>query len=85
MTALGAMRVLNRDRWLATLRKALEDTGGRIPAAAKALGVSVRQLSRWLAEDPTLPRSKPGRPEVDKAAGKKASGKRATKTAAGSR
>lgn len=79
MTPLGALRVLNRDRWLATLRKALEDAGGRIPAAAKSLGMSVRQLSRWLAEDPTLPRSKPGRPEVDKPARKPAKKKRTTK------
>lgn len=87
MTPIGALKVADPVKWKATVRDALNKAGGRIAAAAEALGVSGRQLSRWLAEDPDLPRASPGRPwpegqgERTKAAKKAASAKGGAKKA----
>lgn len=63
LTELGAMRRFNRAAWVARIRAALEAADGKSEPAAEALGVSQRQLMRWLAEgDFDDVKGKPGRP-----------------------
>jgi DNA-binding NtrC family response regulator len=50
---LGALRILDPDKWARTIRKAMRDADGRIPDAAETLGIGMRQLYRLLA-DPRL-------------------------------
>jgi DNA-binding NtrC family response regulator len=50
---LGALRILDPDKWERTIRKAMKDAKGRIPDAAETLGIGVRQLFRLLT-DPRL-------------------------------
>jgi hypothetical protein len=53
LSPLGALRVVDADKWARAVRKAMREAQGRVPAAAEALGVSTRQLFRWL-DDPRL-------------------------------
>lgn len=46
---LGAMRLLNASGFAREIRRAMKASGGRIDDAARVLGVSRRQLQRWLA------------------------------------
>jgi hypothetical protein len=48
LSELGALRVLDPDKWARRVRAEMRKAGGRVPDAASALGVSVRQLYRWL-------------------------------------
>jgi hypothetical protein len=48
LSELGALRVLDPDKWVAKVRRAMRDAEGRIPDAAAALQISPRQLFRWL-------------------------------------
>lgn len=41
------------EKWAREVKRAMRDAGGRVPVAAEALGISPRQLFRWL-EDPAL-------------------------------
>jgi ActR/RegA family two-component response regulator len=61
LSELGALRVVDPVAWETRIRRELASAGGHIATAAKSLGVSVRQLSRWLAELPNVPRGVPGR------------------------
>jgi hypothetical protein len=45
--------MIDRAAWAREVKRAMLDAGGRVPAAAEALGISTRQLFRWL-EDPAL-------------------------------
>lgn len=65
MTKLGAIRILDREKWITLVTKAMKRAEGNRHSAAKLLGVSWRQLCRWL-EDPDLAdvvRAGPGRPK----------------------
>ncbi len=62
ITTMGALKIADPPKWEASLRREMKRAEGRIHVAAEALGVSVRQLSRWLAEHPDIPRCGPGRP-----------------------
>lgn len=62
ITKIGALKIADPVAFELELRRAMTAADGRIPVAAEALAVSVRQLSRWLAELPDVPRAKPGRP-----------------------
>ena len=53
ISPLGALRVLDPDRWAKTIRGAMKKADGRIEDAAVALGVSRRTLFRLL-EDPAF-------------------------------
>ena len=53
MTELGALRVVDSAKWARTVKRALKAHGGRTADAAEELGISVRQLFRWLG-DPLL-------------------------------
>lgn len=63
LSPLGALRVLDAEKWARTVRKAMRDADGRIPDAAEGLGVSIRQLFRWLG-DPLLADVKRAPPSV---------------------
>lgn len=62
ITPIGAMKIADPARWEREVIRAMKQAGGRLAVAAEALGVSTRQLSRWLAEYPHIPRAEPGRP-----------------------
>lgn len=75
-TAKGArivwLRTNNPDEWREAVRKALEQAGTRgVIGAAEILGVSSRNVQRWVAEDPSLKKKLNlpgrGRPPVKKA------------------
>lgn len=53
LSPLGALRVVDPEKWSRAVRKAMRDAQGRVPTAAESLGVSPRQLFRWL-DDPLL-------------------------------
>jgi hypothetical protein len=53
LSTLGALRVVDPEKWASTVRRAMRRASGRVPDAAAALDVSVRQLFRWL-NDPLL-------------------------------
>jgi transposase len=48
LSELGALRVLDPEKWARKVRGAMRKSSGRVPDAAIELGVSVRQLYRWL-------------------------------------
>jgi DNA-binding NtrC family response regulator len=50
ISQLGAMKVLKPEEWERQIREAMLATDGRIAEAAEVLGVSTRQLYRWLSE-----------------------------------
>ena len=50
MSRLGALRMLDRDKWVRTVKRAMKAHGGKIPEAAAELEVSMRTLFRWLDE-----------------------------------
>ncbi len=58
----GALKILDPAKWEALVRREMKRADGRIPVAAEALGVSVRQLHRWLSELQGVERAPPGRP-----------------------
>lgn len=62
LSRLGALRVSNPDQWAKEVARAMKAARGNVGNAAESLGVSKRQLMRWLAELPEVPRSTPGRP-----------------------
>lgn len=68
MTQVGAMKIADRTEWKKQIRVAMKDADGRVADAAKSLGVSERQLFRWLAEDDmkTIPRAEFGLPRDGK-------------------
>jgi transcriptional regulator of acetoin/glycerol metabolism len=47
---LGALKIVQPEKWARELRKAMKAAEGRIPDAAAALGVHERTLYRWLDE-----------------------------------
>lgn len=51
LTTMGALKIADRATWERKLRMAMLRAKGSVPAAASALGVSRRQLERWLGED----------------------------------
>ena len=64
ISKLGALRLTNPREWARTIRTAMAAAGGRIPDAARSLGVGARTLYRWL-DDPSLadvPRVENGMP-----------------------
>jgi transcriptional regulator with PAS, ATPase and Fis domain len=50
ITPAGALRIVDPAKWARAVKQAMRAAGGRVPEAAKALGVSRRQLYRWLME-----------------------------------
>jgi hypothetical protein len=62
ISQVGALKIADPARWEVLVRREMKRADGRIPAAAESLGVSVRQLHRWLAELPDIERAPPGRP-----------------------
>lgn len=65
ITELGALRVVDPKKWESTIRRAMREAEGHTVTAAEILGVSRRQLQRWLAELPDVPRLPPHRPPRD--------------------
>jgi len=53
ISPLGALRVVDPEAWEKAVRKAMKAAKGGLPEAAEALGITSRQLSRWL-DDPRL-------------------------------
>lgn len=51
LSELGALRVVDPNKWAAKVKRALRESGGFIDPAAEALDVSRRTLLRWLAEE----------------------------------
>jgi hypothetical protein len=51
---LCALAIADPDQWEARVRGALVAERGNVAAAAKALGISGRQLWRWIAEKPAI-------------------------------
>jgi ActR/RegA family two-component response regulator len=47
---LSALRVVDRDKWVREIKRAMKAAGGRIPDAAEALGIHERSLYRYLDE-----------------------------------
>lgn len=64
ITRLGALRVADRKKWEREIRAAMRNTA-TIQDAADALGVSKRQLQRWLDELPEIERPPEGRRPKD--------------------
>lgn len=62
ISRLGALRITDRTRWVREISQTMTAARGNATEAAKALGVSKRQLMRWLAELPEIKRAAPGRP-----------------------
>lgn len=54
LSELGALRVVDAEKWAKQVRQAMKRNEGRVPDAANELGVSTRTLFRWLAEDRLL-------------------------------
>lgn len=54
LSELGALRVVDAAKWAREIRQAMKRSDGRVPDAARELGVSPRTLFRWLAEDRLL-------------------------------
>lgn len=51
---LNALRITDEKRWRSEIRAALLAAEGRVARAAKALGVGLRTLFRWVADDESL-------------------------------
>jgi len=68
LTQIGALKFVDRVAWKKQIRDAMKSVDGRVPDAAKALGVSDRQLFRWLAEEDmtNIPRAEFGLPRDGK-------------------
>jgi hypothetical protein len=64
ISQMGALRVADPKEFERRLRLAMKAADGRLPDAAEELGVSARQLSRWLAEFPEVDRAPAHRPKV---------------------
>lgn len=71
ISRLGALRIADNARWANEIRSAMRAAAGRVPAAAEALGVSARQLFRFLADDALadIPRAPAGRTRIDPSEG----------------
>ncbi len=63
LSPLGGLKAYDPDAWAKKIRAAMKDADGRVPDAAEALEISVRQLFRWL-EDPLLKGAKRAPPSV---------------------
>jgi ActR/RegA family two-component response regulator len=50
ITPAGALRIVDSAKWVRLVKRAMREAGGRVPDAARALGVSRRQMYRWLME-----------------------------------
>lgn len=50
ISPIGGLRFWKPEEWEKTIRSAMAKADGRVEEAAKALGVSTRQLFRWLKE-----------------------------------
>ena len=50
LTAMGVLRLSNRAAWEKRVREAMVKAHGSVPEAAGLLGISRRQLERWLGE-----------------------------------
>lgn len=59
-TKIGALRLINPKLWKEQIRQAMHDADGRVGDAADKLGVSPRQLFRWLSSLPEIPRVENG-------------------------
>ena len=76
LTSLGALRMVDHAAWALQVRRAMQRAGGRIPEAARILGVGWRTLHRWLA-DPAFARvERAPRGPAKKVAEKKPSGRK---------
>ena len=51
LSMLGALRVVDPDKWAAKVKRALRESDGHVGPASEALEISRRQLFRWLAEE----------------------------------
>lgn len=51
LSMLGALRVLDPDKWATKVKRALREADGHVGPAAEALEISRRQLFRWLADE----------------------------------
>jgi transcriptional regulator with PAS, ATPase and Fis domain len=51
---LGAMRLVQPNEWVERIRVAMDMNSDDVHAAAKDLGVSARQVYRWIGEDPAF-------------------------------
>ena len=63
-TRLGSLRIVDPSAFVREVQEALTRSNGAILAAASLLGVSQRQLLRWLADYPQITRRSPGRPAM---------------------
>lgn len=81
MTKIGAMKIVDPRAWNKAITRAMATADGRVGDAATALGVSERQLFRWLALDElkSTPRAEYGMPRDGKR-GKRAKPKLEEKT-----
>lgn len=59
MTKLTYLRQCEPETWFRQVSAALISSHGRLPAAAKALGVPESTLKRWVVEDARLGRIRP--------------------------
>ncbi len=68
MTKIGAMKIVDYISWKKAIKLAMKEAAGRVGDAAEALGVSERQLFRWLATDElkSTPRAEYGLPRDGK-------------------
>lgn len=73
LSQMGALKVLDREKWAKKIRSAMSAAGGRIPDAAEAIGVGVRQLFRWLQDEDfaDVPRVENGLPRDGNKRGRK--------------
>jgi hypothetical protein len=58
LSDLGALRVVDPEKWARTVNKAVKTAEGSLDEAAQALDVSRRTLQRWLADDDRLEASR---------------------------
>lgn len=64
---LSSLRRLFPNEWASYIKKEMAEHGGRIPATAASLGVSVRLLYKWLTEEAfaDVKRAPEGRPPLE--------------------
>ena len=51
MSKIGALKIVDQVRWVEVIFEAMREAKGRIPDAALTLGISERQLYRWLQDE----------------------------------
>jgi len=62
ISAMGALKIVDPSKFEATLRREMKRSDGYLAPCAEAMGVSKRQLARWLDEYPDIPRAPAHRP-----------------------